>query len=383
MICIPGDRQTAFPAMSRSQDGTEGVLTMIDGLDSALQDYAEPGLTELYDTLRGVLNRSRITGSLTSQQCLKEHKVYRLVFQVEGGTHTFVVKRMNLPRAIRNQLVATRWLPAGGLGAAGPVLLGVAAERSAECVWHVYEDFGDRTLDPVNPVRSRIEAAVCLIAELHFRFAEHPLLPECRTYGKDSGMTYYFTNIRDAIRGLESLRPPLVHIGGADLAVRDRLLRRLYKLLDEGPHRADVMAEAGGPETLLHGDLWPENIVAVPTSGGLCTRLIDWDATGVGPLTYDLSTFLYRLPAQLRPWILDLYQKAIAPLGWRAPATRDLSLLLETAEISRIANSLIWPCIEAVRTEAEWAFDRLSELETWFESVEQALWQGGTQRVAV
>jgi Phosphotransferase enzyme family len=346
---------------------------MADGLENALLDYGEPALTELHDELREILNRSRVTRSLTSQQCLKEHKVYRLGFQADGGTHTFVVKRMNLPRAVRNQFVVTRWLPAGDLGAAGPVLLGVAAGRSAEWVWHVYEDFGDRTLDTVNPERSRVEAAVCLIAELHVRFAEHPLLPECRMYGKDMGMTYYFTNIRDAIRGLESLRPPAVHPGSAQLAVRDRLLRRLYKLLGEGAHRARVMAEAGGPETLLHGDLWPKNVLAVPAPGGLWTRLIDWDATGVGPLTYDLSTFMYRFQARYRPWILELYEKAVAPLGWRAPATRDLSLLLETAEISRIANCLIWPCIEAVQTEAGWAFDRLAEMETWFESVEPAL----------
>lgn len=345
---------------------------MIDGVESALVGYAEPGLTELHGALREVLNRSRITGSLTTQQCLKAHRVYRLGFQAGGRTRTLVVKRMNLPRALRNQLVATRWLPAGGLGRAGPVLLGVAAERNAECVWHVYEDFGDRTLDTVNPTRSRVEAAIGLIAELHTRFAEHPLLPECRMYGKDMGMTYYFTNVRDAIRGLESVRPPF-RAGGADLAVRDRLLRRLHKLLGEGPRRAGVMAEAGGPETLLHGDLWPKNILAVPTSRGLRTRLIDWDATGVGPPTYDLSTFLYRFPAHHRPWILDRYQKAVAPLGWRPPAARDLSLLLETAEISRIANCLIWPCIEAVQTQAKWAFGRLAEMETWFEPVVPAL----------
>jgi len=346
---------------------------MMDGLESALRDYAEPGLTELRGTLLEVLNGSRVTGRLTSEQCLKEHKVYRLGFEVAGGSRVLVVKCMNLPRAVRNQLVATRWLPAGDLGGAGPVLLGVAAERGAECVWHVYEDFGDRTLDTVNPERSRVEAAIDLIAELHVRFAEHPLLPECRMYGKDMGMTYYLANIRDAIRGLESLRPPSVHLDSGDLALRDRLLRRLYKLLDEGPGRARVMAEAGGPETLLHGDLWPENIREVPTPDGLWTRLIDWDATGVGPPTYDLSTFLYRFSAQHRPWIVDRYQQAVAPLGWHAPTTRDLSLLLETAEISRIANCLIWPCIEAVQAHADWVFEKLAEMETWFESVEPAL----------
>jgi thiamine kinase-like enzyme len=346
---------------------------VIDGLESALQDYGEPGLTELRSALEEVLDGSRATGRLTSEQSLKQEKVYRLGFEIGDSARTVVVKRINLQRAVRNQLIATRWLPAVDLARRGPVLLGIAAERSTECVWHIYEDFGDRTLDTVNPEQSRVEAAVDLIAELHVRFAEHPLLPECRMYGKDMGMTYYLTNIRDAIRGLESLRPPMVHVDSTKLALRDRLLRRLYKLLDEGPDRARIMAEVGGPETLLHGDLWPKNILAVPTSDGLQTRLIDWDATGVGPVTYDLSTFLYRFAAHHRPWIFDHYRRAVAPLGWEMPATRDLSLLLETAEISRIANCLVWPCIEAVQAQADWAFDSLAEIETWFEPIEPAL----------
>jgi hypothetical protein len=96
----------------------------------------------------------------------------------------------------------------------------------------------------------------------------------------------------------------------------------------------------------------------------------------VGPLTYDLSTFLYRFSAQYRPWIINRYQQAVAPLGWHLPPMSDLSLLLETAEISRIANCLIWPCIEAVQAQADWAFDSLAEMEKWFESVEPALSPG-------
>jgi len=346
---------------------------MIDGLEGALQEYGEPGLPELRSVLDEVLDGSRVTGRLTNQQCLKLQKVYRLSFEIGGSARTVVVKSVNLQRAVRNQLIATRWLPAAGLAHRGPVLLGIAAERSTECVWHIYEDFGDRTLNTVNPERSRVEAAVDLIAQLHVSFAEHPLLPECRMYGKDMGITYYLANLRDAIRGLESLRPPVVEVDSAKLALRDRLLRRLCKLLDDGSDRARVMAEVGGPETLLHGDLWPKNILAVSTPDGLQTRLIDWDATGVGPPTYDLSTFLYRFPAHLRPWILDRYRQAAAPMGWEMPATRDLSLLLETAEISRIANCLVWPCIEAVHAQADWAFDSLAEIETWFEPVEPAL----------
>jgi hypothetical protein len=277
------------------------------------------------------------------------------------------------PRAERNRLVATRWLRAVDLGHRGPVLLAVAAERDAKAVWHVYEDLGDRTLDTTQPDWARVRAAISLVAEIHVHFAEHPLLPEARMYGKDMGISYYLTNLTDAIRGLESLRPPAVHPGSGDAALRDRLLERLHRLLDEGPERGRLLAEAGGPETLLHGDLWPKNILTVETPDGLQTRLIDWDATGVGPPTYDLSTFLYRFPLQDRPRILEHYQQAVEPLGWRLPKPADLSLLLETAEVSRIANCIIWPCLEAVQAQADWAFESLAEMERWFEPVAPAL----------
>jgi thiamine kinase-like enzyme len=347
---------------------------VIDGLDNALCDGHQHGLAELRSVLQVVLDGSAVSGRLIGEQALKKTcNVYRLTFEIDGRSRTLVVKNLTLPRAVRNSLVATRWLRAVGLSHRGPTLLGVAADRSGQAVWHIYEDFGDRTLNTVDPEWSRVQAAIDLIAQLHVRFAEHPLLPEARMYGKDMGITYYLTNIRDAIRGLESLQPPAVDADSADLALRDRLLRRLYKLLDEGPDRPRIMAEGGGPETLLHGDLWPKNILAVPTTDGLQTRLIDWDATGVGPVTYDLSTFLYRFAAHHRPWLLDRYQEAAEPLGWHLPSTSDLSLLLETAEISRIANCLVWPCIAAVQEHAEWAFDSLAEMETWFENVEPVL----------
>lgn len=353
---------------------------MIDGLECVLRDSRQPGLAELRAVLLELLDAARVTGRLTREQGLKRRKVYRLGFQIDGQPRTLVVKHLNLARAQRNQLAMTRWLPAVGLGQRCPALLGVAAERSAQCIWHVYEDLGDQVLDTANPERSRVGAAVDLISGLHVRFAEHPLLPECRLHGHDLGMAFYVASIRDAIRGVESLQPPLLDLDPGRTALRERLLRRLYKLLDEGPGRARTMAELGGPETLLHGDLWPKNILAVPTRGGLQTRLIDWDATGVGPLTYDLSTFLYRFPAQHRPWILDRYQQSVAPLGWRVPAAADLNLLLETAEISRLANSLVWPCVAAAHTQAAWAFDSLAEIERWFEALEPAVRSRGGQR---
>jgi hypothetical protein len=346
---------------------------MIDGLEAALGNRHEPGLAELRSALLELVDGSQATGRLISEHGLRSRGVYRLRFEINGEARALVIKRLDPAVAQHNQLVMTRWLPALGLGQSGPALLGVAAERTGQCVWHIYEDLGDQTLDTTNPVQSRVEAAVDLIARLHVRFAGHALLAECRLHGGDLGMAFYSANIRDAIRGLESLQPPSIDLSSEQLALQERLLRRLYKLLDEGSDRARVMAELGGPETLLHGDLWPSNILAVPGRHGLQARLIDWDKTGVGPLPYDLSTLLYRFSAHDRPWILDRYQQSVASLGWHMPSAGDLNLLLETAEASRLANCLIWPCIAALETQAAWTFDSLAMVEEWFESLEPAI----------
>jgi hypothetical protein len=55
------------------------------------------------------------------------------------------------------------------------------------------------------------------------------------------------------------------------------------------------------------------------------------------------------------------------------PPAGALNLLLETAEVSRLANCLIWPCIAALETRAAWPFDSLAMVEEWFESIEPAI----------
>jgi thiamine kinase-like enzyme len=155
--------------------------------------------------------------------------------------------------------------------------------------------------------------------------------------------------------------------------VCDRLLARLHKLLDEQSYRARVMAELGGPEVLLHGDLWTTNVLVCPTAKGLQARLIDWDRAGVGPISYDLSTFLYRFPPADRHWILDLYQDAVEHVGWRLPSAADLNLLFDTAERARLANRVIWAALAVLDGQVEWGFDELAAFERWFEMVTPVL----------
>jgi Phosphotransferase enzyme family len=345
------------------------MVSLIEGLDDLLESSGQAGLTELRNLLQELLGGPEATGRLIGHQKLAPC-VYRLRFKVNGRVLSLVVKRLDLGIAQRNQLVTKRWLPAIGLSQSVPPLLGVAAERSGQHVWHIYEDFGAWMLDERAPDPARVGVAVELIAQIHTRFAGHALLAECRLWGGDLGIHFYASSVRDAIRSLESLRPPYVELSAERLAVRDRLLESLHKLLDEEPDRARVMRESGGPETLLHGDLWPKNTLVFPTNNGLQARLIDWDRAGVGPVCYDLSTFLGRFPTCERQWILDLYQQAIGRLGWRLPSASDLNLLFDTAERARLANCVIWRALAIWESQAEWAFHELAFLEQWFEMLQ-------------
>src|SRR5437667_6425167 len=299
--------------------------------------------------------------------------MFHLRFAVNNQPRSMFVKRLKPEIARLNELVANRWLPAIGLMDSGPPLLGSVADRNGACVWQVYEDLGSHELDTHQPDRERVRAAVDLIARLHTRFAGHALLGEIRLNGGDFGIHFYESNVHDAIRGLESWEPPEPQCG-----LRDRLLERLYKLREELPRRAQAEAEWGGPETLLHGDLWAINVFVIPSARGLHARFIDWDHAGVGPASYDLSTFLLRFPAEHRQWILELYRQAVAEAGWRLPAERELNTLFETHEYARFANRIIWPAIALVTDRAAWGLEALAEIDEWFEQFDPVL-PGGAQ----
>jgi len=343
---------------------------MIEGLDKMLEGGGQPGLVELRELLQELLGGRDGAGRLIGQDTLQPRvqRVFRLSFELNGESRSVVVKRLKPEIARRNELVAKRWLPATGLNDGCPPVLGCAADRGGACVWHVYEDLGQWELDLRQPDRERVRAAVELIARLHTRFAGHALLGEVRLHGGDFGIHFYESNVRDAIYAVEAWQPAAPQSG-----LRDRLLKRLYKLRDELPRRAQAEADWGGPETLLHGDLWPINVFVIPAADGLRARLIDWDHTAVGPASYDLSTFLLRFPSEHRRWVLDLYRKAVAGAGRYLPGERELNRLFETHEYARFANRIIWPAIALVMDRAAWGVEALAEIDGWFGQFEPVL----------
>src|SRR5258708_5411317 len=209
---------------------------------------------------------------------------------------------MELDNAQRNQLAIRRWLPAIGLGDNGPTLLGVAVARNGECAWHVYDDLGDRSLDTSHPDPQHVRTAVELIAQVHMRSAGHALMAECRLLGSDFGIDFYAANLRDAIRCLDALQPTVAEVSAKHSALLNHLLARLGQLQDEQPMRAKALAEFGGPETLLHGDLWTTHVFVLPAVQGVQARLVGWDHAGLGAISDDLFTVLLRFSLRHRLW---------------------------------------------------------------------------------
>jgi hypothetical protein len=299
--------------------------------------------------------------------------VYRLRCTIDGTPRSLVGKRLDPDIARRNELVVRRWLPAVGLDEVGPPLLAVAAERDGSSVWHLYDDLGDAGLDVARPDTRRVERAVAAIACIHTRFAGHALIPECRLWGGDLGIYFYAASVRDAITALESVRAQNRQLGRERLSLCDRLLARLAKLMSEHSSRAEALRRYGGPETLLHGDLWPMNVMVYANGRDMRVRLIDWDHAAVGPVAHDLSTFLNRFPNRDRMTILRLYEEEVGRAAWRLPSPAELNVLFETAELARIANRVIWPALAASEQDADWAYAELEEVERWFEQLEPIL----------
>lgn len=205
---------------------------------------------------------------------------------------------------------------------------------------------------------------------MHGRFAGHALLGECRLWGGDLGINFFSTNVRDALNALSALGSPERELPSEGVAVKQGLEDRLLRLREDEPRRARAMSTLGEPETLLHGDLWTTNTMVLDSEGGPCARLIDWDHAAVGPVSYDLSTFLYRFPPDRREDVLGLYRGAWARLGMRLPDQDQLGLLFETAELARLANRVIWPAIAATEGQVGWALEELGRVDSWFEDLD-------------
>jgi ATP-binding cassette subfamily B protein len=311
---------------------------------------------------------------LLLQEPLKK-SVHRLRFDVDAPS-SVVVKRLSPRIARANELVARQWLPAVDLDRACPGLRDVVKERSGSRVWHIYEDVGGTGLDDSPRDPARVAPVVELLVDLHTRFAGHALLPEFRKHGGELGMGFFAAHVARSIDGLKSIGSLGPSLSREQAELRDRLLDRVERLDAERDDRASLLERYGGPDTLLHGDLWLSNTLVVWRADGFQATLIDWDHVGMGPVIYDLSTFLYRVAPEHRPWILVRYREAAARRGWQLPDDVTLNHLFETAECARYACNLGDAALAASRREW-WGFPMMAEIESWFADLEPVLAANG------
>jgi hypothetical protein len=352
------------------------MAPLIRSLESAVAGIDESGARALRGVLRTALRAAPRDLRWVRTQRLKP-RVFRFSFDAGARAWTLIAKRLEPLAAWRSEQIARRWLPAVGIAAVGPSLLAAGPVDGAGA-WHVYEDLGQRSLEGRESDQLRVAAAVRSIALLHSRFASHPLLAECRPLGA-LDVSHYAGNLRDALRALGALADARSRLTRRQVALCDRLLRRLEGLLAQTSRRARALEEWGGPETLLHGDLWTSNVFVVGPPERVQVRLIDWDRTGVGPISYDLSAFLLRFPPAQRSGIVELYRRSLEIAGWRPPSARRLDVLMETAELGRCANRVIWPAL-AIADGAAWGFTALAEVEGWFETLEPILARSSSTR---
>jgi len=339
------------------------AVDLRERLERSLREIQEPSAAEICELLCETMRPSVDAERPIRLETLKR-EVYRLHM---GSGQSLVLKRLDLATAQTDRLVAERWLPALGFGDRCPRILGTAAPRDGRWIWHVYEDLGHETL-AVDRRPERLAAAIDFIADLHTRAAAHPVLPEVRWRARDQGAHFFTANLRDAIAALEALASPPHEAPQTFAGARERLLHQLYLLREDAPRRVRAMEEAG-PETLLHGDLWPKNVFVSTIDGALRARLIDWDHVGAGPFTYDLSTFLYRSAAEERPWLLERYRAAAERAGRRLPGTRELNLLFHTAESARCAHCILFDAMAVLNDGAAWAIEELMDYGRWLEKL--------------
>jgi hypothetical protein len=295
--------------------------------------------------------------------------VHRLRVEVDGAARSVIAKRSQPEVARRNWLVARRWLPAVHLDGLGPPILGVATEPDGEAAWHVYEDLSGQPLSRARASELDVAAVLEAIARVHVAFAGHPVLRECRLWGGDRGLAFFSGNLRDAISALDAFEP---QDGSPD--PRAALLERMDRLRSEEAPRRETLNAYGGPETLLHGDLWTSNAILVRRERLVDVRLVDWDEAAVGPPLFDLSTFLLQFERRRRPSVLHRYRQIVGRLaGWELADDRRLNDAFATVAYARLASLLVWTLAAGDGDDRTWLSGRLADIVDWFDDVEPVL----------
>jgi len=292
--------------------------------------------------------------------------VYRLGL-TEGHPDAVVVKRLDPAAAHRCRLLTRYWLPSAGLAHACPSMLAILGD--GQQAWTVHTWLPGQPLDTCLDTE-RVQQLAVLVAAVHVRLAAYPLIAQLRHHCRYLGagvLTGHFEDAWQALRTIERELPAQRRAGTSGVVAG--LLERVHNCLRLAPGMRALLHEVGGPDTLLHADLWPKNVVA----GTGWLRLVDWDRMGVGPALYDLSTLLFRLPAGYRRAAQERYLADLCAAGWPRPTGGEVAGLSRVMERARLASLVSWRAQELLQAPGEgarWAGEQLRLIRQWWDEVD-------------
>jgi hypothetical protein len=255
--------------MTGSLKKKQGVKGERPGKGPAPREVLEQGLSAHFG--RPV----RITRLQRRPLATSSHAIERLRVTLASGERLRVIfKRLSPGEKLygneREVLIYQRLLDGGRFGA--PALYASACDEAEGRCWLFLEDLGSTTLEEGGD--EEWLAAVRWLAGVHASY--HGRENDLRGLGclMENGPAYYHMVGQTARRNLELA-------GAREALVRFDALMRRYDSL--------VNYLAGEPRTLIHGDIFPQNLIIQP--GGRI-RAIDWESAAVGLGAWDLAQLL-------------------------------------------------------------------------------------------
>jgi len=256
-----------------------------DNRDSTLRDLLADGLSKA----RG--HEARITGIRRLDYWRSSHSFARLIVSLEGGEHLQVVAKRHRPGRKRygNEceiLTYERLLADRRFGA--PAVYCSVYDESRRRFLLLLEDVGSETLNHADD--GEWVQAVQGLANMHGSFLGRE--EELRRLGclHDHDDTYYHDIISEA-------RTNLAAAGTAAIRARfDGLLPRMA---------AVIQFLVDQPRTLVHGDLFPDNVILSPEHE---TRPIDWESAAIGVGAGDVIALIEGWTGPARARLMDAYQ---------------------------------------------------------------------------
>jgi serine/threonine protein kinase len=216
---------------------------------------------------------------LEEMESLSTHPIYRLFVRLGSGDELKVVFKQLYPdgegwrKGNKREVLIYRDLLSGGRFGS-PQLYASLYDEQQECYWLFLEDVGEWTLDEAG--EEEWLAAIHWLADLHSAYWDDQGYLATLPYLAKHDRGYYQAIADTARRNLQFANLP------------DRLAR-FDRLISHFSEIAEHLAGDGTNRTLVHGDIFPKNILVQP---GSQVRVVDWESAGVGLAAWDLVRLL-------------------------------------------------------------------------------------------